>query len=506
MLASGVRKLESGVYRSRLKGKFNEKTARFVSSMKEDERIFEDDINGTEAHDIMLFEQEIITREDLKKILSALEKTRLKIKTGKLKLSPKFEDIHEFIESQVIKEIGVEVGGKLHSGRSRNDQVAVDLRMRVRSELNDVSRKVLDLVAALLKVAENHTETLMALYTHTQPAQIGVFAHYLLAYADALLRDFQRLQDCYVKVNRSPLGAGPIGGSSLSIDRNRTASLLGFDGVLENSIDAVSSRDFALETAGALATLMSGLSRMAEDFIVWSSAEFGYVEIADEYASTSSVMPQKKNPCTLELIRGKTGQVYGALTSLLTMTKGVLTGYNRDLQETKLPLWLGFDAVKGSLEVLTGIVSTLKVNRNRTRKAAKESYVFAVDLAERLVQQVGISFREAHILVGNLVKEMVASGVKPRGLRAEMVEKLAVKVLGKKIKVSPELVKGTLNLRSCLVGRKTLGSPAPREVKRMLRSRRKLLAREEARLASRIEALDESERLLRETVKKYVSK
>jgi argininosuccinate lyase len=497
--------MESGIYRSRLKGKFDEETARFISSMKEDERIFEEDINGTEAHDIMLFEQGIITQEDLKKILFALEKVRLRIKTRKLKLSPKFEDIHEFIEAQVIKEIGVEVGGKLHSGRSRNDQVAVDLRMRVRSELNKVSRKVLGLVAALLKAAEKHIETLMALYTHTQPAQTGIFAHYLLAYADMLLRDFQRLQDCYTRVNRSPLGAGPIGGSSLSIDRNRTASLLGFDGVLENSIDAVSSRDFALEVAGALATLMSGLSRMAEDFIVWSSAEFGYLEIADEYASTSSVMPQKKNPCTLELVRGKTGRVYGALTSLLTMTKGVLTGYNRDLQETKQPLWTSFDATKGSLDVLAGIVSTLKVNRKRMRDAASESYVFAMDLAEQLVQHTGISFREAHILVGKLVKEMVASGVKPRGLRPEMLEELAVKVLRKKIKVSPELVRGTLNLRSCLVGRKTLGGPSLKEVKRMLRAQKKLLAREEARLASRIKAIDDSERLLRETVKRYTS-
>jgi len=496
--------VESGVYRARLAGKFDEKTARFVSSLKEDERIFEEDIDGTEAHDIMLCEQGIITKEDLKRILSALERLRLSKEAGKITISPEFEDIHEFIEAYVIKEVGVEVGGKLHTGRSRNDQVAVDIRMKVRSELNDVSEKLLNLIVALLKVAENHTDTLMVLYTHMQPAQIGVFSHYLLAYADTLIRDFERLQECFVRVNLSPLGAGPIGGSSLDINRARTASLLGFDEILENSIDAVSARDFAIETLSTLAMLMSGLSRIAEDLIIWSSAEFGYIEIADEYASTSSVMPQKKNPCTLELIRGKTGQVYGALTSLLTMVKGLPTGYNRDLQETKAPLWTGFDTVKDSLEVLTGVVSTLKVNKEKMQKAALESYIFAVDLAEKLVKEAGLSFREAHKLVGNLVKEASASGIKPRNLKPEMLEKLSEKILEKKIKVG-HMMKDAVNVKSCLTKRKTLGSPAPKEIKRMLKDREQTLKNHKARLASRIETLNKSRKALIETVKKYIS-
>lgn len=497
--------MESGVYRARLAGKFNEKTARFVSSIKEDERIFEEDINGTEAHDIMLCEQGIITKEDLKRILSALEKLRLSKEAEKITISPEFEDIHEFIEAYVIKEVGVEVGGKLHTGRSRNDQVAVDIRMKVRSELNDVSEKVLNLIEALLKLTEKHTDTLMVLYTHMQPAQIGVFAQYLLAYADTLIRDFQRLQECFARVNLSPLGAGPIGGSSLNINRERTASLLGFDGILENSIDAVSSRDFAIETLSTLATLMSGLSRIAEDLIIWSSAEFGYLEIADEYASTSSVMPQKKNPCTLELIRGKTGQVYGALTSLLTMVKGLPTGYNRDLQETKPSLWAGFDMVKASLEVLTGVVSTLKVNKELMQKAASESYIFAIDLAEQLVKDAGLSFREAHKLVGNLVKEVSTSGIKPRDLKPEMLEKLSEKVLGKKIKIGYDVMKDAVDIRSCLLKRKTLGSPAPKEIERMLKDREETLKNHKERLASKIEALNESRKVLIETVKKYTS-
>ncbi len=498
--------MKSGVYRSRLRKKFDEKTARFVSSIGEDERIFEEDIYGTEAHDIMLYEQGIIARDDLRRILSALEKLREEKRRGKIKVRPDFEDIHEFVEAYVIKEAGIEAGGKLHTGRSRNDQVAVDIRMRVRLELNDVSGKVLGLVEALLKVAKNHIDSLMVLYTHTQPAQIGVFAHYLLAYADTLLRDFQRLQECFARANLSPLGAGAIGGSSLSINRARTAFLLGFNGILENSIDAVSCRDSALETVSTLAILMSGLSRMAEDFIVWSSPEFGYLELADEYASTSSIMPHKKNPCTLELIRGKTGHVYGALTSLLTMVKGLLTGYNRDLQETKSPLWESFDTVKASLEVLTGVVTTLKMNKKRMEEVASESYVMAVDLAERLVKQTSLSFREAHILVGNLVKETSASGIKPRDWEPGMLEKLSEKVLGKKIKVSHEMLKSAVDVRSCLLERKTLGSPAPKEIQRMLKDRKKLLSDHKASLASRIEALEKSHKGLMETVKRYISK
>jgi argininosuccinate lyase len=496
--------VESGVYRARLAKKFDEKTARFVSSIKEDERIFEEDIDGTEAHDIMLCEQGIITQEDLKRILSALERLRVIREAGKIAISPEFEDIHEFIEAHVIKEVGVEIGGKLHTGRSRNDQVAVDLRMKIRSELNEVSEKLLDLVEALLKVAEKHKDTLMVLYTHMQPAQIGVFAHYFLAYADMLLRDFQRLQECFARVNLSPLGAGAIGGSSLDINRARTKSLLGFDGILENSIDAVSSRDFAIETLDTLATLMSGLSRIAEDFIIWSSAEFGYIEIADEYSSTSSAMPQKKNPCTLELIRGKTGQVYGTLTSLLTMVKGLPTGYNRDLQETKAPLWTSFDTVKASLEVLTGVVSTLKVNKEIMQKAASESYIFAVDLAEQLVKEAGLSFREAHKLVGNFVKEASASKIKPRDIKPEMLDELSEKILGKKIKVE-HLMKDAIDVKWCLSKRKTLGSPALKEIERMLKDREETLKNHKGILASRIEALNESRKALIETVKKYTS-
>ncbi len=490
----------SGLYRSRVSDELEETASRFVSSINEDERIFMEDIEGTEAHNIMLHEQGIIKRDDLKKILFALEELR----SNKEKTSSEYEDIHEFIEAYVIEKVGIEAGGRLHTGRSRNDQVALDIRMRVRNDLNDVSEMVLDLIEVLLKSAEKYFDSLMVLYTHTQPAQIGVFSHYLLAYTDMLFRDLLRLQDCFRRVNLSPLGAGPIGGSGLNINRSRTASLLGFDGVLENSIDAVSSRDFALETTSALTILMSGLSRIAEDFIIWSSSEFGYLELADEYVSTSSVMPQKRNPCTLELIRGKTGHVYGALISLFTMIKGLSTGYNRDLQETKPPLWACFDAVKSSLEVLTGVISTLKVDEKRMQKIAEESLVMATDLAEQLVKKTSLSFREAHRLVGNLLKMLPTKNLSDKHqLIPGFLEDLSKKILGKKIDISLDMIENALDLRSCLLERKTVGSPFPREVKRMIKSRREMLKNSRADLASRVNSLEKARESLRASVKTF---
>ena len=491
------------VYRSRLAGKAEEKVSRFTTSIREDERIFEEDIDGTEAHDIMLHEQNIITKEELKKILTALEKLRQEKRKGKVKLDPRYEDVHELIEDYVIKEVGLEAGGKLHTGRSRNDQVALDIRMSLRTDLNEISELILSLVETLLKRAEEHRETPMMLYTHTQHAQIGSFPHYLLAYADTLLRDFQRTQECYNRVNLSPLGAGPIGGTAIAVDRERTASLLGFEGVVENSVDATSSRDFMLETASALAILMSSLSRMAEDLIIWSSVEFGYVELDDRYASVSSIMPQKKNPTVLELIRGKTGKVYGNLMSLLTMVKGLPTGYSSDLQETKTPLWDSIDSTKSSLEILNGIIATMKVNEKRMAEALSESYAFAVDLAERLTDKDGLSFREAHMIVGNLVREMVSSGMKTKDLKTKTVEAMAEKVLGRKIAVDEALIRSVTNARAVLSERKPIGSPSPREVERMLKARRENLKDCKAILSARTERLKQANKKLAETVEKY---
>lgn len=494
--------MKGGIYRARVKKGMKEKALAFISSAREDERIFEEDIDGTEAHDLMLHELGLISGVELKKILNALERIRALKRSGRIRIEPGFEDVHEFLESRVIEEVGMKVGGKLHTGRSRNDQVALDIRMRLRAELNELSGSLLGLVETILKRAAGTIDTPMVLYTHTQHAQIGTFGHYLLAQASILLKDFDRLESCYRNVNLSPLGACAIGGSSFELNRSRTASLLGFDGMVENSVEAVSSRDFALEAACAVSVLMSNLSRISEDFVLWSSEEFGYLVLADEYASTSSVMPQKKNPCTLELIRGRTGEVHGALAGLFSMAKGLVTGYSRDLQAMKPLLWRCFDLTKDSVEIMTGIVSTLRVMDVRMREVASESYALALDLAEGLVKGAGISFREAHSVVGEVVRMAVKSKLKLKDVDANMIESAAGKVLGKKIPVSEEFVKRSVDPSFSLSERRTLGSPSPKESARMLGGAEKALTLRKRALLDRLRKLELAKVGLRRAVKR----
>lgn len=482
----------------------DERAAKFISSLEEDKEILIDDIIGTEAHDIMLYEQGIISKGELRRILRALEKLRGKAEGGILKVEGEYEDIHEYLEAKVVEEEGIEVGGKLHTARSRNDQVALDIRMRARSWLNQVSGVLLDLIEALLALASREVDTPMILYTHTQHAQVGSFAHYLLAQADALFRDYERLAECYNRVNLSPLGACAIGGTRFPINRRRTAELLGFDGIVENSVDAVSSRDFELEVAGALAILMSNLTRMAEDLILWSSTEFGFVEIADEYASTSSVMPQKKNPCTLEVLRGKSGEVFGALASLFTTLKAIPTGYNRDLQEAKTPLWKCFKAVGQSLEVLTGVVKTLNLKRERIEEAIKGSYATAVDLAEALAASGLLSFREAHKLVGELVKEMASKGRRFASLAPKEIEETSRRTLGKTVKVSKEELAAITDPKRSLSERRSAGSPSPEEVRKMLSKRKMKLNECRKALQERINKINKALGGLTSLVKEYL--
>lgn len=498
--------MSSSIFRHRLSKEFNGRTARFHTSVNEDRRIFEDDIDGTEAHDIMLHEQGIIPLDALKRILTALEETREEWRKGEVEVGAEFEDIHEYIEKRVIDKVGIEVGGMIHTGRSRNDQVAVDIRLRTRMEILDIAGATLDLIETLIGQAELHVETLMMLYTHSQHAQVGTFAHYMAAYADALARDFQRLMECYSRVNMNPLGAGPVGGTSIAIDRERTTSLLGFDDLVENSIDATSGRDFAIEPVASCAILMSNLSRVAADLLEWSSVEFGYVEVADEYASSSSIMPQKKNPSTLELIRGKTAEAYGALTELLTMVKGVPSGYYQDLQGTKPPLWRCFDVVKTSVEVMTGIVSTLKVNADTMAKALEGSMTAAVELAERLVGDAGLSFRESYRLVAALVRCLLDEGGRLQDLTPAEVEEVAQKVLGKHVSVEERLIAESADPKISLARRISRGSPRPEGMKRMLRERRKALTVHRSTLQVRRSAIDAARTELIKTVKGYMEK
>ncbi len=496
--------MEENLYRSRLSRKADDLAKKFMSSASEDDWILEEDIDNTEAHDIMLYEQSIIPLEDLKKILKTLEKVKLRYRKGELSIPYIFEDVHEFIEHFVTEELGIDVGGKVHTGRSRNDQVATDVRMKVRSELNEISEKTISFIETLISCANKNVDTTMVLYTHTQHAQIGCFAHYLLAYIDHLFRDLERIEDCYERVNLNPLGSCAMGGSSFNLNRNRTTKLLGFDGLLENSIDSVSTRDFALETASILAILMSNLSRIAEDIILWSTSEFDYVEIADEYASTSSVMPQKKNPCTLELIRARTCKVYSNLLELLAIMKGLPTGYSRDLQETKTPLRLSFKLVKDSLDILKRIFSTIKINKKKMCESASDSYALAIDLAEELVRQ-GLSFREAHKVVGESVRILAEAGKKINSLDPELLEKLSAKILRKKVSIGEKKLKNILNPEYSLSKRLTKGGATPQEVRRMSEERVKILLLFKERLEERIRRVNKAKKLLSKTVSSVLS-
>ncbi len=493
------------VYRARLGEKYADETLRFTSSLAEDERILEDDLTNTEAHDIMLYENGLLSRQELSEILRSLEKIRQKWLNRSLTLEGEYEDIHEFIEAVVTRDTSLEIGGKLHAGRSRNDQVATDIRMRLRNDLLDISGLVLELVRVCLVRAEEEKSTITLLYTHLQQAQAGTFGHYLLSFADILLRDFHRLHDCDERINMSPLGAGPVGGTSIPIDRNRTAILLGFDGLVNNSLDSTSSRDFMVESAASLANLLVNMSRVTEDIVLWSSSEFGFVELSDELASVSSVMPHKKNPTILELIRGKTGRVNGNLMSILSILKSLPSGYSSDLQETKPLLWDSLDQTLLSLRLMTKTISSLIIHRGRMEKAVQESYVFAVDLAERLALHGILPFRQAHVLTGSLIREMVSKKIKPNELTLGMIEEKSEQVLGRRISVPESILSAVADPRRCLAERLSSGSPAPQEFEYLIDKSKSQLKSAEASLLTRKEKIVSSRIELAALVNKYIS-
>lgn len=465
----------SGLFRSRLAKEFDDRIARFHTSTVEDLRMFEEDIDGTEAHDIMLHEQGIMDKKDLVKILGALEEVRQEWRDGKLSIGAEYEDVHEFIEARVIEKIGIEAGGMMHAGRSRNDQVMVDMRMVTKKELLAVAENVLNLVKVLCDDADQHLETPMVLYTHGQHAQIGTYGHYLLAYVDQYLRDYQRIKQCYDRVNYNPLGVAAIGGTTLRINRLRTSELLGFDYIQDNSVDATNSRDWAVETASVLAILMGNMSRMAADIVMWTGKEYNYVTLSDEYSSSSSIMPQKKNPSTIELVRGKTAEVYGALFELLTMVKGLPTGYYQDLQQTKIPLWRAFDTTRTSVEVLQGAIETMTVNKDAMAAQTKGSFIYAVQLAERLLES--LNFREAYKVTAEVVNRLIASGRTLEELTSEDVQSVAKELFDKDIKVSSSIAEKISNPMEALNALRSPGGPQPVETGAMVESRRELRER-----------------------------
>jgi argininosuccinate lyase len=438
--------------------------------------MFEEDIDGTMAHDIMLQEQGIMEEETLKKILRALQEIKAEWRKGEIEIGAEYEDIHEYIETRVIEKIGIEAGGAMHTARSRNDQVMVDMKMVSKKELIAIAENVLKLVKTLCELADKHVETAMVYYTHGQPAMIGTFGHYLLAYVDQYMRDYQRIKQCYERVNYNPLGATAIGGTNFRISRLRTSELLGFDYIQENSVDAVSSRDWAIECASVLSILMANMSRMAADFVMWAGAEFQYITIADEYSSSSSIMPQKKNPSTIELIRGKTAEVYGVLQEMMTMVKGLPTGYYQDLQQTKLALWRAFDTSRTSVEVLNGAISTLTVNNDKMLAQTKGSFIFAVQLAETLAEDA-LSFREAYKVTAGVVKNLIDEGRTLEDLKPEDVKKVAKELFGKDIKVSSSIAEKVSDPKKALNNLRSPGSPHPAEISMAVENRLELRER-----------------------------
>ncbi len=472
--------------------------------MREDIRMFEDDIDGTEAHVIMLSEQKIIAKGDLKKILTSLEKIRKKYGKGKIPKDTLHEDVHEFIEDQVIRDIGISSGGRMHTARSRNDQVAVDMRLRLRGELNELSIKLLATIEEIIKRADRERETVMMLYTHGQHAQIGLLSHYLLSYADALLRDLGRISDSYGRVNLCPLGSSAIGGTSFPINRRRVSDLLGFDGLVENSIDAVTSRDFIIETLSVLAILMSNLSRMSEDLIQWSTAEFGYIEVADAYASVSSVLPQKKNPDTLELIRGRTGNLIAALVATLTIVKGLPTGYNRDLQQTKPPLWFSLDGSSASLDIMRGVIKTMRVNKGHIQKQVRSSYAVAPDLADFLTRRKGLPFRQSHQVVGQLVKDLSAKGKDMSKLDPSSISALSKKLTGRSVNLTKTELRTVLDIKNSLKARVSLGGSSSAEDKRMIKERKILVDALEKEVKNRGKDVQASLKALQTKVRQLI--
>lgn len=452
------------MYRSRLDTDLSDITLDYVSSINDDSEIALYDILGSQAHSLMLFQNNIIKKNDAKKILTVLEN----LKKEKFDSSSGAEDIHELIESLVIKKAGMASGGKMHTARSRNDQVVLDIRMKIRDDINILCNCILDTVESLVSVAKNHQKTIMPLYTHLQQAQAGLFSHYLLAHADALIRDFQRLFDTFQRVNQSPLGAGPVGGTSIPIDRHSTAKMLGFDDLVENSIDATSTRDFVAEYVSMVSILMTNLSKISEDFVIWSTSEFSFIELADEFTSPSSVMPQKKNPDILELTRGKTAEVIGNLTAILSTVKGLASGYGRDLQQIKSSIWSTSKISISALLILKSILLTLKVNEKQMKKVTESSNLIALDIAEKLVQE-GIPFRVTHKISGILVHLAHQSKKPISKLTSSDIEKAVTDTT-----VDPKILSqiiSSITVVNSLKIRKSFGSSGYDEQKRMISDR-----------------------------------
>ncbi len=451
---------------SRFSKDTNELVNFFNASINFDKRLYKYDILGSIAHVKMLKKQEILSNEDANKIELGLKEILNEIELGEIKFDIDLEDIHTNIEVILTNKIG-EVAKKMHTARSRNDQVALDLRMYVKEEIDNIKRLIYELNKSILVLAKDNLDTILSGYTHLQRAQPITFAHWILAYFEMFKRDYNRLEDSYKRVNICPLGSGALACSTYNIDRYKTAELLGFDDICLNSLDAVSDRDFAIETLSNISLIMMHLSRFCEEIILFTSYEFKFIELDDSFATGSSLMPQKKNPDVAELIRGKTGRVYGNLMSLLTVLKSLPLAYNKDMQEDKESIFDSIDTVKISLEVFNLMLKTIKLNKEKMEQSVIDGYLNATDLADYLVSQKGIPFRDAHKISGEIVQLCINKNKTLNNLSIEEYKTVCESI--------DESVYKYINIKNCIDKRKVIGGPSKEAILKVIDINEKFL-------------------------------
>lgn len=464
-------KMWAGRFKKELDSRVND----FNSSISFDSRMYRQDIRGSMAHAAMLARQGIITAEDANAIIAGLGGILEDLESGKLEFDHSAEDIHMFVEAELTARIG-EPGKRLHTARSRNDQVALDIRLYLRDEIEEIEKLIIGLLEAIYDKAKEHTATIMPGYTHLQRAQPITLAHHILTYAQMFRRDIGRLDDAGRRMNISPLGSCALAGTTYPIDRESVAMELGMDGVAENSIDGVSDRDFAIELAAALSIIMVHLSRFAEEIILWSSSEFGFVTLDDAYSTGSSIMPQKKNPDIAELVRGKTGRVTGSLVTLLMVMKGLPLAYNKDMQEDKEAIFDAVDTVKLCLSTFTPMIATMKVLKDNMRTAAAKGFINATDCADYLVGK-GLPFRDAYKITGTIVAYCIENG--------KTLETLTIEEYKKFSPLFDDGVYSAISLDTCVGGRKVIGGPAIEAVERQIADLQQFIKSAESALTSK---------------------
>jgi len=451
-------------------GRFQKNTDKsvddFNSSIRFDSRMYKQDIMGSIAHAKMLGECGIIPREDSTLIQKTLHEILSDIENGLVEFEIDAEDIHMNIEKILISRIG-DVGKKLHTGRSRNDQVVLDIRMYLKDEIVNIKRLLADLLKVIIGIAEENLSTILPGYTHLQRAQPVTLAHHIMAYFQMFRRDIERLDDCYKRTNIMPLGSGALAGTTYPLDRHLVAKELGFPSITENSMDAVSDRDFVIELASALSILMMHLSRFSEELIIWSSHEFSFIEMDDAFSTGSSIMPQKKNPDVAELVRGKTGRVYGNLVALLTVMKSLPLAYNKDMQEDKEAIFDSIDTVKMCLPVFTKMIETMKINREKMYKAAQGGFTNATDLADYMVKK-GVPFRDAHEITGKIVLYCIEKN--------KAIDELTLEEFKSFSEIFEQDVYEEISLEKCVSGRNLPGGPSIESVKVAIESGKKFVS------------------------------